>query len=188
MAEDTPRLTRRDALAALTAVGVAGVGSYALTRDDPDESPAGTAADSGPLGASEQETLVAIAQVLYPDAIEGIDEFVRTYVAGRAENRPERAEAMAEAVATLEERSDRTHGTRFADLSRERRDGLLREMGVDVVDPDPDGIVAARLRYYLVNELLFALYASPTGGRLVGIENPQGYPGGIDSYQRGPGE
>jgi len=188
MAEDGPRLTRRDALAALTAVGVAGVGSYALSRDGSDEESSRPAEDSGPLGPHEQEALVAIAHVVYPDPVEGIEEFVRTYAAGRADNRPERAQAMAEAIATLEDRADRAEGTRFAALSRERREELLVEMGVDVVDPDPDGIVAARLRYYLVNELLFALYASPTGGRLVGIENPQGYPGGIDSYQRGPEE
>jgi hypothetical protein len=42
------------------------------------------------------------------------------------------------------------------------------------------------VRYYVVNELLLALYASPTGGELVGIENPQGHPGGTASYQQGP--
>ncbi|MEA5408870.1 hypothetical protein VB773_15715 [Haloarculaceae archaeon H-GB2-1] len=53
-------------------------------------------------------------------------------------------------------------------------------------EPNPDGTTAERVRYYLVNEPLYALYASPTGGTLVGIENPQGHPGGTESYQRGP--
>jgi hypothetical protein len=63
---------------------------------------------------------------------------------------------------------------------------VLDEMGVDTADPDPEGPDPARVRFYVVNDLLFALYASPTGGELVGIENPQGHPGGTDSYRRGP--
>jgi len=178
-------LTRRDALAALTAAGAAGVGLAAMTRD-PEEDTSPAPDDSDPLGVHERETLIAVARVVYPDELEGVGEFVRTYAAGRAETRPERARAIADTVARLDERADRAEGAPYVDLSPGRQDELLREMGVDAVDPDPEGIVAARLRYYLVNELLFALYASPTGGRLVGIENPQGYPGGIDSYQHGP--
>ncbi|MFB6297291.1 MAG: gluconate 2-dehydrogenase subunit 3 family protein [Salinirussus sp.] len=185
MTDDTTRLTRRDALAALAATGAAGVGLAAITRDSgTDRAPAPD--DTVALGAHERETLTAVARVVYPEAVDGIAEFVRTYADGRAETRPERARAIADAVATLDERADRAEDAPYVDLLPGRQETLLREMGVDVIDPDPEGIVAARLRYYLVNELLFALYASPTGGRLVGIENPQGYPGGIDSYRRGP--
>jgi hypothetical protein len=60
------------------------------------------------------------------------------------------------------------------------------EMGLSITDPRPAGTDRERVRYYLVDELLYALYASPTGGRLLGIENPPGHPGGLDSYQRGP--
>ena len=179
-------LTRRDALAALVAAGAAGAGLAASTRDSPEENTSRDPDESEPLGAHERETLTAVARVVYPDTLGGVGEFVRTYAAGRAETRPERAQAIADAVATLDERADRTEGAPYVDLSPRRQDELLREMGVDVVDSDPEGIVAARLRYYLVNELLFALYASPTGGRLVGIENPHGHPGGVTSYQRGP--
>ena len=66
----------------------------------------------------------------------------------------------------------------------ETRDRLLRGIGVETADPVPDGTLTERVRFYLVNDLLFAFYASPTGGRLVGIENPIGHPGGIESYQR----
>jgi len=59
-------------------------------------------------------------------------------------------------------------------------------MSVDTADPVPDGDDVERVRYYVVNELLFALYSSPTGGELVGLENPRGNPGGLASYQRGP--
>lgn len=175
---DTARLTRRDALAALAGAGVAAGGLGALAWDGLD--------DDVPLDSHERETLTAVARTVYPDAVEGIEGFVEAYVAGRNRDRPERARAIADAVATLDEYATEHDGTRYADLPRERRDAVLREMGLDVVDPDPGGIETARLRYYLVNELLFALYASPTGGRLVGIENPQGYPGGTGSYTDGP--
>jgi len=42
-----------------------------------------------------------------------------------------------------------------------------------------DGSDVERLNYYLVDELLFAFYSSPTGGELVGNQNPRGYPGGF---------
>jgi len=74
----------------------------------------------------------------------------------------------------------------FRELGTERRDATLRAMGVDTAEPNPDGNPRERVRYYLVNELLFALYSSPTGGELVGLENPQGHPGGTESYRQPP--
>jgi hypothetical protein len=35
------------------------------------------------------------------------------------------------------------------------------------------------VNYYLLDELLFAFYSSPTGGELIGNKNPRGYPGGF---------
>jgi len=51
-------------------------------------------------------------------------------------------------------------------------------MTVDTAGPDPDGVAGERIRYYLVNELLYAFYASPTGAGLVGLENPRPIPAG----------
>jgi hypothetical protein len=168
-------LTRRDALAALAAGGVAvGAGVFEEAwRDD------ATAA----FGAHERETLLAVAGVVYPSALEGVDSFVDAYLRGRT-NRPEYAEGAAGAVATLDDHAGAWYGDAFVDL--DEPESLLRELGADTAEPDPDGSPAERVRYYLVNELLFALYASPTGGELVGIENPQGHPGGTTSYRRGP--
>jgi len=49
----------------------------------------------------------------------------------------------------------------------------------------PDGTVPARIRYHLVNGLLYALFTSPVGTRLFGIRNPIGYPGGYYGSDRG---
>jgi hypothetical protein len=91
---------------------------------------------------------------------------------------------MIETTTTLDDLAHDWHGAAFADLDSAVRDRLLRDLGVETADPDPDGPISERVRYFVVNDLLFAFYSSPTGGRLVGIENPIGHPGGHESYQR----
>ncbi len=178
------KLTRRDALAALAGAGIiAGGGAAAIARDEPgDEETSRSAAGTDRTLA----TLVAAAEVVYPSPVEGIEGFVETYSAGRIEEREAYRTGVRDAVVELDETARLWNGDFFAALSTTERDELLRQLGVHTAEPDPDGTIAERVRYYVVNELLYALYASPTGGELVGIENPQGYPGGTESYQRGP--
>jgi hypothetical protein len=186
-------LSRRDALAALAAAGAAGGAALAVDGDlldgladddvlgeEPDETP------SGPLDDATLSVLVAAAEVLYPDAVDGVEAFVTEFAQGRAQDRPDHARGVADAAAYLDEYAAAWFDDEFAALSPADRDAALRRMGADTADPDPEGGDVGRVRYYVVNDLLFALYASPTGGELVGIENPQGYPGGTRSYQRGP--
>ena len=175
-------LTRRDALAALGAAGVAtaGIGALALDggeheREDPE-----------PLGREEVATMEAVARVVYPSEVSGVSEFVERYVVGRARDHPERARGIADAVAALDEYARDWYDRGYLDLDPDRQGDALEDMGVSVADPDPEGSAVERVRFYLVNELLYALYTTPTGAELVGLENPQGYPGGTDSYQRGP--
>lgn len=172
-------LSRRDAIAALGALGATVGAGAALTLD---------ALDADDFGEHERDTLVALAEVVYPSAVEGVPGFVEAYVVGRVRDRPEHRAGVVAAVASLDELATDWFGAPVVDLDAEQRDRLLREAGLDAADPDPAGDTAERLRYYLVNDLLFALYSSPTGGELVGIENPQGHPGGTTSYQRGPGK
>lgn len=172
-------LRRRDALAALAAAGVAAGGVATLADRDDDDG-------SQPLGRREVDTLVAVAEVVYPGTVDGIPEFVETYSVTRARARPDYGEGVAAALATLDDVASDWYDGDVRTLDRETRDRLLRELGCDAADPDPDGTTAERLRYYLVNELLYALYTTPTGGALVGLENPQGHPGGTESYQQAP--
>lgn len=195
-------LTRRDALAALSTAGVA-VGGGALVWERLDDGSASTdAATPGATGESRTaggsmsvgepvttgETLTALATVVFPSSVSGVEEFVETYVVGRAADRPSYAHGVAETTDLVEARAGEWFGDATPALPRADRDALLRQLGVETAEPDPEGSDAGRVRYYVVNELLYALYSSPTGGKLVGIENPQGHPGGIESYQRGPGE
>ncbi|WP_306053547.1 gluconate 2-dehydrogenase subunit 3 family protein [Natronococcus wangiae] len=172
-------LTRRDAVAALAALGAGGAVATGLRRSDRRGTDA--AVDDEHL----RETLIAAAEVVYPDRVTGTATFVEAFLEGRLEN-PDHVDGLREAVADLERLSEEWYGDAVSELSPAERDSLLRDVGADTADEDPDGTTAERVRYYVVNELLLALYASPTGGELVGIENPQGHAGGIDTYQRGP--
>ncbi|MFW5955800.1 MAG: gluconate 2-dehydrogenase subunit 3 family protein [Halorhabdus sp.] len=174
-------LTRRDAMEALAALGVAGAGGgLTLWLTDENREPT----EDGPLSGHDRATLAAAAEVLYPDDVTGVDEFVQQYVDGRA-TADEHAEGLTGTLAYLDEYCESWFGERFADLEPAERDEALRRMHADEAHPDPDGSDVERLRYYVINDLLFALYASPTGGRLIGIDNPPGHPGGLSSYQRG---
>lgn len=177
-------LTRRDAVAALAAVG----GGAAIGLSGLVEPPSATSGDDGsdaPTDAEIEETLVAAAEVVYPSAVSGVEEFVGTFLSGRLD-REDHGAGMARVVAELDDLADEWYGDRFSALDSGDRDDFLRELGADTAEEDPEGSTAERVRYYVVNEVLLALYASPKGGELVGIENPQGHPGGQTSYQRGP--
>jgi hypothetical protein len=192
------RLSRRDALAALAGTGLtagavgggAALGELAArgppTAGDGDATTTTGAAGDATVDEAVLSVLVAAAEVLYPSEVAGHEAFVETYARGRARADPDHYAGVASAAAELDAVARDWHDDPFADLARETRDRLLRDLGVDVADPDPGGSVSGRLRFYVVNDLLYALYTSPAGGRLVGTENPTGYPGGLDSYRRGP--
>jgi len=192
----TPDLSRRDAIAALGAAGVATAGLGALTwealeEDGEDESGDGEGGEIDPTESeapspTERETLVAAAEALYPSEVSGVDEFVETYVVGRLRDRPDHEAGVREAAVAIDDYARQWYDSPYAELDRGTRQDIFDEWGLDIADTDPAGSRRERVRYYLVNELLYAFYSSPTGGELVGIENPQGHPGGTDSYQRGP--
>jgi hypothetical protein len=172
------RLTRRDALAALAGSGIVAGGTAAvLARDEPSEG----RTDDSPI-----RTMVAVAEVVYPSEVRGVDSFVRTYVESKAAERPDFRDGVVAETETLAEYASVWEGSAFRALDPPARDELLHRMGVHTADPDSEGTDPERVRFHVVNELLYALYTSPTGGELVGIENPQGYPGGTESYRRGP--
>ncbi|WP_331280750.1 gluconate 2-dehydrogenase subunit 3 family protein [Halobellus rufus] len=150
---------------------------------DEDATPASSANPS--LSTDLVDLLDAVAEVLYPSDVDGRREFVETYALGRTEDRPAYRDGVREAAAQLDAVARDWNGDSYADLDAETRDRILRRLGVETAEPDPEGPITDRIRFYLVDDLLFAFYASPVGGRLVGIENPIGYPGGIESYQRG---
>lgn len=177
-------LTRRDVLGALSAAGVGSVSGCAELLDgDPT---ARTATDDDLVSAHEVETLVALAEVVYPSDVEGVDGFVQDYSVARIRDDPTYGRGVVEAVSRLDDYVAEWHEKSYAELSPSTRADVLDQMSVDAADPDPDGVARERIRYYLVNELLYAFYTTPTGAGLAGLENPPGHPGGTQSYQEGP--
>ena len=194
MTTDRRTLTRRDAMAALAAAGIAGSTALAgcsAGDETSDDGPARDESDAGeplpgPIEPRHLEVLTATAAVVYPSDLDGVEAFVGRFVRGRAAERPEHAAGVADSAEYVVEWSRSWLDAEFAALDPARREEALDRIGAREAEPDPGGSDAERVRYYVVNELLFALYASPTGGELVGIENPQGHPGGTESYRLGP--
>lgn len=168
------RLTRRDALAAAAAAG----GSLVLSEAAVDRSVADR--PDAELTDHELSTARAVADVVYPSSIEATPAFVETYL-GRLD--AARTAGLRAAVDALDDATRRRHGKRFVDIdSRGRRNRVLRSLGVDRAASVPDGTAAERIRYHLVNSLLYALFSTPRGGELVGIDNLIGHPGGAYAY------
>lgn len=176
------KLTRRDALAALSAAASGGLAGCSAPTDEYGE----PATDTPNLDESGMETLVALAEVLYPSAAENVEGFIEEYAAERVRREPDHDRGVVDAIEQLDEYAETIYGKRYAALSVDARASALDEMPVDTAEPVPDGTDTQRVRYFLVNDLLYAFYATPTGASLAGLENPPGHPGGTRSYQRGP--
>lgn len=176
-------LSRRDALSALLAGGV-GIGGSSLAvsesainrRSDPTDDT---------LSEDDVQTLVQLTDVIYPSSVEAEPDFVRTYTRRLPEDR---RQEIKKAVRRLDVKSRKLHGTAFKEASSEKRDAILRTIGVANAQSNPTGTTPEHIRYHLVNSLLYALFTSPKGSRLAGIENPVGHPGGYESLMRRPDE
>lgn len=165
-------LGRRDAI--WTAVGAITLGTAGIGLTERSRRAYGR--DS--FTDADFETLLALAEVVYPSEVDSIDDVVTTYADAV---HPSRRQAMTAAIDELNQAVHRIHGQRFAAFDVAHRDALLRELGVHRVHAVADGTVPERIRAYLVNGLLYALFTTPSGMSLVGLENPLGYPGGVDS-------
>lgn len=173
-------LSRRDALVAVAAstAGVAGAGELADQLDARADEPADV---DGVLSR-----LASVATVIYPSEVDVTDSYLRTYLLANEYDREGYVERTAAALDELDDRGRQRMGKPVEDLSPSECDRLLKRIGVQRVTPDPEGMAVERIRYYVVNKLLYTLYTTPTGGQLLGNENPPGYPGGRAAYQRGP--
>ncbi len=171
-------LTRRDALLAIGGMGAASAYIGTTVRGDVAE------LDEAEVVAR----LRAAEEALYPSAVEVTTEFVQAYVRGRRASREDFLVGQVEALKELDRQARHIAGRPFRSLSRERRRTVFRRLGVHRAPPVPDGTLEERVRYYVVNDLLFTLFSTPAGGRLVGCENPPGHPGGRTAYQRRPPE
>lgn len=119
------------------------------------------------------ETMAAVAETVFPDGVVVTDAFVDTYIRGRQRTDCHVRERR-EALTVLDDRARHDHGAAFADVSVGRRADVLASLGVDDARAAPEGAVAERIRYYVVRDLLFALYVSPAGESLIGTGSSPG--------------
>ena len=170
-------LSRRDALTALTAAGIASTaGCSSLLGGDDD-----TSGDNNEQAgdASPMETLLSLAGVLYPSEVETNEEFIETYMMGRITDEEAYQEELESGVETLNQLAQDEQDAPFHALDHEGKVAVIDGTEIRTGGSVEDGSDVERLNYYLVDELLFAFYSSPTGGELVGNQNPRGYPGGF---------
>ena len=163
------KLTRRDAMAALGAAGITSLAGC--------ESLTGETGGSGEP-PSEMETMVALAEVLYPSDVDPTEEFIQSFLFGRIYDEETYQVELEAGVETLNEIARDTADAPFARLEPDQRVSVIENSEVRTGDSVHDGSPVERVNYHLVDELLFAFYSSPTGGELVGNTNPRGFPGG----------
>lgn len=173
-----------------TLVGLAGVlaaaAAYGYGRPDDSGQVVANADGARPVTAGHLAATTAVAEAVYPPGVDVDRAFVERELLGRVEPVPGHFDGFAAAVEAVDARARARHAAPVAALPVPDRRDVLRSMGVTAVHPDPDGPTAARVRHYLVNDLLYALFTSPLSTPLTGIRNPPGHPGGRDAYRRRP--
>jgi hypothetical protein len=160
------KLTRRDALSALAAAGITSTAGCAGLSD--------TNADASPM-----ETLVGVADVLYPSEVEPTEDFIETFMFGRITDEKAYRERLTAGIETLNGLADEEFGSPFLGLGADERVTLFEETALRSGESVPGGNDIEQLNYHVLDELLFAFYSSPKGGELVGNPNPRGFPGGM---------
>ena len=170
-------LQRRDLL--LGAAGAfGGLGLQAVLAGNDD---AVAAATESELTDGELATLVSLALVVYPSEVSVDPGFVDAYFWTLPDERVATASTLADA---LDSHARAAYGARFDALGAGEAATLLGDLGVDAATPNPRGVLAERIRYHLVNGLLYALFTSPRGGELFGIEHPIGHGGGYHGREQ----
>lgn len=90
---------------------------------------------------------------------------------------------MKQTISDLNGYTVDANGEPFYEISSgSEKISILSSLGVENAKSDSTGGIPSRVRYYLVNGLLYALFTTPKGSKLVGIDNPRGYPGGFATY------
>jgi hypothetical protein len=125
------------------------------------------------------ETLVGVADVLYPSEVEPTEDFIETFMFGRITDEEDHRERLTAGIETLNTLADEEFGSPFMALGTDERVALFEETELRSGESVHDGTDIEQLNYHILDELLFAFYSSPKGGELVGNPNPRGFPGGM---------
>jgi hypothetical protein len=128
-----------------------------------------------------------MARAIYPSSFPVDESWVENRVFGRVEPTEGHFDQLVAAIEAIDAHARARFGGPVTSLSEGYRRGVLQSMGVTEVHATADGTTAERVRFYLVNDLLYVLLTAPESSDLTGIVNPPGHPGGTDVYKQGPG-
>lgn len=163
------KLTRRQTLLGLvgTSSGLS-LSAYELTDD--------TSVPEPTLSQREFDGLLAVADVVHPSDPQQFESLIAGYVDRLSDDRKR---LLRRTLSDLDRASYRQSGVPFRSLSPAERRRLFAALGVARVQSRPRGTVPERVRYHLVNSIVFVLVTNPKGTGLFGIRNPVGHPGGF---------
>ncbi|GCF12078.1 hypothetical protein Harman_00130 [Haloarcula mannanilytica] len=147
-----------------------------------------TQSSADPASQYHIDVMTAIARAVYPSAVSVEKSFIESRVFGRIEPKPGHFEGLITTIEAVDSYAQARFGGEITELPPGRRRQVLQSMGVTTVHPTADGTTAERVRFYLINDLLYVLFTSPKSSELTGIDNPPGHPGGREAYQRSPRE
>ena len=122
------------------------------------------------------ESLLTVAGIVHPAESEAFEPVLSSYLNQLSDSR---TQSILETIAELNKISRRRLGRPFHILSRNEAEQLFTILGVNRVQAAPNGTLAERIRFHLVNSVIYALMTNPNGTREFEIQNPVGYPGGI---------
>lgn len=133
------------------------------------------------LSRRDREALLTIADIVHPANPGGFEPVIARYVRRLPASRER---ALLGTLSELDGVSRRQLGAGFGSLSTPEARLLLEGLGVDGVQSNRQGTLAERIRFHLINSVMYALLTDPSGTAVLGIDNPVGYPGGFSSYTR----
>lgn len=166
------KLTRRRTLLGLVgASSVVGLGTYELTG--------GTQSGDGSVSNGIVDGLLTAADVVFPVETRSKRSSISNYVDGLNDDR---TRALLGTLSGLDRAASRRFGSPFRSLSRGEAKRLFAVLGVDRVQSRPEGTLPERVRFHVVNSVLYALLTHPTGTESFDVGNPVGYPGGIPTH------
>lgn len=184
---DDSLLPRRQFFAALGGTTVAAtVYGYGINSGTTVDAAVKTESRSRFASPYHIDVMTALAEAVYPSTVSVESSFIESRVFGRIGPEPDHFVNLLSAIEAVDNHARARFGGGVPEISESHRRKLLQSMGVTSVHPTADGTTAEQIRYYVVNDLLYVLFTSPVGGELMGIDNPPGYPGGLEAYQRGP--
>jgi hypothetical protein len=171
------RTPRRTFLGLVGASSVLGLGAYELTG--------GSRPTDEDIPPHVVDGMVTVADAVYPGDPEQFRPVVRSYTTRLGDSR--RGELLG-TLSELDRISSRHAGSPFRTLAGPEATRLLERLGVNRVQSRRQGTLSERVRFHLVNSVLYAILTDPAGTGRFDIDNPAGYPGGFDSYTQSGGE